>query len=432
MLLDVSLPDGDGFEVCRRVVEFGAGHSQIPVIFISSHDDTSTKLKGFEVGGVDYVTKPIVKAELLARVTTHLRLKQAYDMLVDLQAERIKRLSTVQESLMPRPADLPNASFAVVLDQMNQAGGDFYDVIPVGEEMVDYLVADVSGHDLGSSLWTSAIKTLLAEYATPANTPLDVVHTMNRVLSRILPDGVFFTLIYVRLNRRGKRMRVLQAGHPPPLMVSRGRTGASTSTAESDVVGVFSDATFQFREFQVTRGIASTCIRTAWSNSSPAATAKRIGCTALGEKARDLPLTGRRSDPAGDGGRVGCRATTSCCSGSRYDGTPEERARAASARDRLATDAVDGVCRDLRAFLSTSGVSAAGFGIELVARELLNNAVLHGNRIRADAARASSSCASGAAGSRCAWRTRARGSTGAARGARSRTRARRRRTAGGC
>jgi len=47
-------------------------------------------------------------------------------------------------------------------------------------------------------------------------------------------------------------------------------------------------------------------------------------------------------------------------------------------------DAVDGVCRDLRTFLATSEVSAAGFGIELVARELLNNAVLHGNRLRAE------------------------------------------------
>ena len=125
-----------------------AGDSQIPVIFISSHDDTSTKLKGFDVGGVDYVTKPIVRAELLARVSTHLRLKQAFDMLVELQAERIRRLSTVQESLMPRPADLPAARFEVVLEQMLQAGGDFYDVIPVGDEIVDYLVADVSGHDL--------------------------------------------------------------------------------------------------------------------------------------------------------------------------------------------------------------------------------------------------------------------------------------------
>ena len=252
VLLDVSLPDGDGFEVCRQVTE-RSGRAQVPVIFISSHDDTSTKLKGFEVGGVDYVTKPIVKAELLARVTTHLRLKQAYDMLVDLQAERIRRLSTVQESLMPRPADLPNAGFAVVLDQMNQAGGDFYDVIPVGDELIDYLVADVSGHDLGSSLWTSAIKTLLAEYTTPANTPPDVVYAMNRVLSRILPDAVYFTLTYVRLNRRGRRMGVLVAGHPPPLFVPLGQP-ARYLHAEGDVVGMFPDAVFHFREFPVARG----------------------------------------------------------------------------------------------------------------------------------------------------------------------------------
>lgn len=290
VLLDVSLPDGDGFEVCRRVREF-AGDSQIPVIFISSHDDTSTKLKGFEVGGVDYVTKPIVRAELLARVSTHLRLKQAFEMLVDLQAERIRRLSTVQESLMPRPADLPSARFEVVLEQMLQAGGDFYDVIPVSDEMVDYLVADVSGHDLGSSLWTSSLKTLLAEYATPANAPLDVVHTMNRVLSRILPDGVFFTLVYVRLNRRGKKMSVLLAGHPPPLLV-RGNETATFLDAESDIVGVFSDAAFHLREFQVTRGDRLYLYSDGLVELEPGREQEVDRLRRAAERARELPLSG--------------------------------------------------------------------------------------------------------------------------------------------
>ena len=302
VLLDVSLPDGDGFEVCRRAREF-AGDSQIPVIFISSHDDTSTKLKGFEVGGVDYVTKPIVRAELLARVSTHLRLKQAFDMLVDLQAERIRRLSTVQESLMPRPADLPSAKFEVVLEQMLEAGGDFYDVIPVGEEMVDYLVADVSGHDLGASLWTSSLKTLLAEYATPVNTPLDIVHTMNRVLSRILPEGVFFTLVYVRLNRRGKRMSVLQAGHPAPLLV-RESASAMFLDSDSDIVGVFSDASFQMREFQVTRGDRVYLYSDGLVELEPGRDKEFDRLRAAAERSRGLTLSGAvdaiRKDTVGD------------------------------------------------------------------------------------------------------------------------------------
>ena len=56
ILLDVSLPDGSGFEVCRRIQE-EPGASQTPVLFISSNEDVSTKVQGFEAGGVDYITK---------------------------------------------------------------------------------------------------------------------------------------------------------------------------------------------------------------------------------------------------------------------------------------------------------------------------------------------------------------------------------------
>lgn len=252
VLLDVSLPDGDGFEVCRQI-QRRAATSSTPVIFISGHEDTDTKLKGFQAGGVDYVTKPIVHAELLARVTTHLRLKRAFDLLADLQAERIRSLGTVQESLMPRPASLPAARFAVRLDQLFEAGGDFYDVIPVGDGVIDYLVADVSGHDLSSSLWTSSLKTLTAEYATPANPPLAIVHAMNRVLARILPEGNFFTLVYVRLSRRLRRLGVLLAGHPAPLLV-RTNEDPVFLEGEGDIVGVFDDAAFHYREFKVNHG----------------------------------------------------------------------------------------------------------------------------------------------------------------------------------
>lgn len=75
MLVDVGLPDGSGFDVCRDIKE---NHGlSIPVIFISAHEDTSIKVKAFEAGAVDYITKPLVSAEVVARVRTHLRLKEA-------------------------------------------------------------------------------------------------------------------------------------------------------------------------------------------------------------------------------------------------------------------------------------------------------------------------------------------------------------------
>lgn len=74
ILLDVMMPGIDGFETCRRL-KADERTKEIPVIFMTALTNTQDKVKGFQVGGVDYVTKPIQQAEVLARITTHLRLR---------------------------------------------------------------------------------------------------------------------------------------------------------------------------------------------------------------------------------------------------------------------------------------------------------------------------------------------------------------------
>ncbi|MCC9000353.1 MAG: PAS domain-containing protein, partial [Candidatus Contendobacter sp.] len=91
VLLDIRLLDLDGFEVCRRIKASGPG-SDVPVIFISALHDTDEKLQGFEVGGVDYVTKPFVAEEVLARVKTHLELRRLRQRLEQAQAELERRV----------------------------------------------------------------------------------------------------------------------------------------------------------------------------------------------------------------------------------------------------------------------------------------------------------------------------------------------------
>jgi PleD family two-component response regulator len=74
ILLDVIMPGLDGFETCRRL-KAAAATREIPVIFMTALDDVESKVKGFEAGAVDFVTKPIEHREVLARVTTHLTLR---------------------------------------------------------------------------------------------------------------------------------------------------------------------------------------------------------------------------------------------------------------------------------------------------------------------------------------------------------------------
>jgi DNA-binding response OmpR family regulator len=84
ILLDVIMPEMDGFQVCQEL-KAKAETKDIPVIFLTAKTQMEDILKGFEVGAVDYVTKPFNKKELLARVSTHVALRSAQKKIVKLE-----------------------------------------------------------------------------------------------------------------------------------------------------------------------------------------------------------------------------------------------------------------------------------------------------------------------------------------------------------
>lgn len=84
ILLDVSMPEMDGFEVCRRLKE-NPDTKDIPVLFISAFEDAEEIAKVFETGGEDYVTKPFVPEVIKARVGVRMRLAEAMKKLSELE-----------------------------------------------------------------------------------------------------------------------------------------------------------------------------------------------------------------------------------------------------------------------------------------------------------------------------------------------------------
>ena len=92
ILLDVMMPGIDGFEVCRRI-KYNEKLKDIPIVFLTAKDQSKDLVDGFAAGGVDYITKPFNKDVFLARVSTHVELKQSRDMLVELNATKDKFFS---------------------------------------------------------------------------------------------------------------------------------------------------------------------------------------------------------------------------------------------------------------------------------------------------------------------------------------------------
>ncbi len=83
ILLDIMMPDLNGFETCRFIKNSNKSMAKIPIIFLSAISDLKGITNGFEVGGVDYITKPFQKVELLARINTHLKLKHYQDQEIE-------------------------------------------------------------------------------------------------------------------------------------------------------------------------------------------------------------------------------------------------------------------------------------------------------------------------------------------------------------
>ena len=112
ILLDIVMPEMDGYEVCRQLKR-RAKTCDIPVIFISALDDVRDKVSGFEAGGVDYIPKPFQAEEVLARVNTHLTLRSLQKELKVRNEQLAQALSREQARLAERiESGLRAGSFA--------------------------------------------------------------------------------------------------------------------------------------------------------------------------------------------------------------------------------------------------------------------------------------------------------------------------------
>jgi len=121
ILLDINMPDMNGFEVCERL-KADCKLKEVPVLFISANGATKDKVKAFNCGGVDYITKPFQSEEVLARVKTHLQiqrqqrhLQESYDKLRELESLRDNLVHMIIHD-MSTPISVINISLSMLGD----------------------------------------------------------------------------------------------------------------------------------------------------------------------------------------------------------------------------------------------------------------------------------------------------------------------------
>jgi serine phosphatase RsbU (regulator of sigma subunit) len=152
--------------------------------------------------------------------------------------------SQVQRRVLPRPPVLLGIELAACMHPARLLGGDYYDFFQVSNEVVDVVIADVSGKGAAASLLMPSLAVALRLRARELSGPAAILKDLDGVLKQITNSATFVTMFYARFNPTLRTLEYASGGHNPPLLL-RTSTGESLLLEEAGpIMGILPDAQF--------------------------------------------------------------------------------------------------------------------------------------------------------------------------------------------
>ncbi|SDM54839.1 Response regulator receiver domain-containing protein [Fictibacillus solisalsi] len=221
ILLDIMMPETDGIEACRRIQETER-LKDIPIIFITALEDANKLAEALDVGGMDYITKPINKIELLARIRVALRLKYEKDWHMEQEKkirDELDLAMQVQRSLLNPPLLQDNIQINVSHLPSFKLAGDMYYWHRFNDHRYGVILLDMMGHGLSSSLVCMYISSVMRDAIKMLEDPELVIKELNRYMALLYNQknfyNYYFTCIYLVIDTESKTVEYVNAGHPP-------------------------------------------------------------------------------------------------------------------------------------------------------------------------------------------------------------------------
>jgi serine phosphatase RsbU (regulator of sigma subunit) len=150
----------------------------------------------------------------------------------------------VQRQVLSKPPVMPGLELAAAMQTARLLGGDYYDFFNISDEVVDVVIADVSGKGAAASLLMPSLAIALRLCARELSGPAAILKDLDEVLKQITNPATFVTMFYARINPSLRTLEYASGGHNPPLLVR-------TSTGESlllegagPIMGILPDAQF--------------------------------------------------------------------------------------------------------------------------------------------------------------------------------------------
>jgi sigma-B regulation protein RsbU (phosphoserine phosphatase) len=244
ILLDVRMPELDGFEVCKKLKE-SPKTLDIPIIFITGLDDELEKIKGLQYGAVDYLIKPYNSMELLAKIRTHVDQKRSKQALKN----ELSKAGVFLKSLLPPPLkDNPPIDWRFRVSA--KLGGDIFGYRWVDEDHFAIYLLDINGHGIAAALVSVSIIDLL-NFQNLENIDYRDPSAVLAALNDKNQNKGCFSIWYGVYKRRTHKLIYSGAGHPPALLLTGPNAAAAiakTLKTPGDTVGIAPDCKYENHE----------------------------------------------------------------------------------------------------------------------------------------------------------------------------------------
>ncbi|QEG01489.1 Phosphoserine phosphatase RsbU [Stieleria maiorica] len=136
----------------------------------------------------------------------------------------MKKARDIQQNLRPTNGKVRGIDTAELFEPADDVGGDYYDVIPLGEYQCLLCLADVSGHGVPAAMAATVIKALVLEAVEVTNSPAEILNRINRRYAEIIIEGHFATMVVVLVDRQKMTLTCSNAGHEHPFIQESGKT----------------------------------------------------------------------------------------------------------------------------------------------------------------------------------------------------------------
>ncbi|RHW09965.1 fused response regulator/phosphatase [Bacillus cereus] len=220
ILLDIMMPEIDGLEVCRRLQK-EEKFKDIPIIFVTALEDANKLAEALDMGAMDYITKPINKVELLARMRVALRLKSELNWHKE-QEENLRNeldLATqVQRNLLSSSLREDYIEIEASYLPSFKLAGDMYYWYKIDGNRYGIILLDVMGHGISASLVCMFISSVLRETIKSLVDPELVIKDLNKYMTLLHNENddipYYFTAIYLVVDTEKRTIEYVNAGHP--------------------------------------------------------------------------------------------------------------------------------------------------------------------------------------------------------------------------